>query len=219
MNLDSPATPSSPRSIGGGTSSFFSTPGGSVHDGASGGLQGIEDERRIFDEDTSARFRGIKADPKPVEVSSVQAGKPKSWRGAKRESLDQIRKRTEGLRNSEHNIHKVVANLKQRKRSLAGKMLSRKTDGGKRKPRNLRGSVRLSILQIKSNEKILQVEWKRRYWDLFVCLYILVYNFVTPYRVSFLDLDRSGSESGMFAYERITEVAFIIDIVRYYGDK
>ena len=58
--------------------------------------------------------------------------------------------------------------------------------GGSKKRRGRR-IHRRSILDIKKNEKLLQVEWNRRYWDLFLCFFVVLYDILTPYRVGFFD--------------------------------
>ncbi len=62
------------------------------------------------------------------------------------------------------------------------------------------------------------MEWKRRYWDLFLCAYVFIYAVVTPYRVGFFDAKYRGSFGVSFAFERLTEVIYLTDVVLFYWD-
>ena len=137
-----------------------------------------------------------------VPPANVKTPTKSNWKNIKRSPLDiqTIKPELEGLRNSEHTLSRILNNLSY---------------GSKKRARRLH---RKSIIDIRKNEKILQVEWKRRYWDLFVCFFIFVYNIVTPYRIGFFDSTYRGSSGVVFAYERITELVYILDVIFWYWD-
>ncbi|QDZ26107.1 ion transport protein [Chloropicon primus] len=135
--------------------------------------------------------------------SFTSSRKQSKWHSIKRSPLDvqQVKTEIEGLRNSEHRLSKIMANLGNPNSKRKGRRIHRK-----------------SILDIKKNEKLLQVEWKRRYWDLFLCFYIILYDILSPYRIAFFDSAYRGSAGFWFAFERLTELLFVCDIIQYYWD-